>query len=147
MRIFSKVCVFFSIFSLFSASALAYSPFDSILGRAPDLAVTDIHQETRFIYMRVCNFGGAITDSDTTLALAMKKAGGGVVSSVESVLLDTNDCHEFRVASVDDLGITTSGTYEIQAGVVLKDSRIENVKNNNKLNRSISIIYPTAYTA
>lgn len=146
MRIFSKICVFFSLFSIFAGYALAYSPFDSILGSAPDLAVTDVHQETRFVYMRVCNLGGAITDSDTTIALAMKRVGGGVVSSIESILLDTNDCHEFQVASVDDLGITTSGTYEFQAGVVLKDSRIENVKSNNKLTRSVNIVYPSKYS-
>ncbi len=119
MRIFSKICLFLSAFMLLGSSVFAASPFDNILGRAPDLAVTDIHQETRFLYMRVCNFGGSITDSDSTLALAMKKSGGGVASAIESVLLDSNECHEFRVASVDDLGIRSSGNYEIQAGVVL----------------------------
>lgn len=146
MRILSKISLFLSVLSILTSSAFASSPFDNILGRAPDLAATDIHQETRFLYLRVCNFGGSITDSDTTLALAMKKAGGGTVSSIESVLLDTNECHEFRVASVDDLGITTSGTYTIQAGVVLKDGRMESVKDNNKISKSVNIIYPSLYT-
>lgn len=147
MRITCKIIAFLALASVASSSVSAASPFDIILGRAPDITVTDIHQETRFVYMRVCNLGGSITDSSTSLALAMKKTGGGVISSVESVLLDTNECHEFQIASVDDLGITTSGTYDISAGAMLKDGRAESVKDNNKITRSVVITYPSKYSA
>lgn len=146
MRTTAKILAFVAFASIACGSVSAYSPFSSILNRAPEIAVTDIHQETRFVYMRVCNLGGSIADSSTSLGLAMKRTGGGVVSSVESVLLDTNECHEFQMASVDDLGITTSGTYEISAGAILKDGRAENVKDNNKIIRSVNIIYPSKYS-
>lgn len=109
--------------------------------------MTDIHQETNYLYMRVCNLGGSLTDSDTSLALAMKKTGGGIVSAVEPVVLATNDCHEFRIASLDDLGITTSGTYEISAGAVLKQGRTEGATGNNKITRSVSVTYPSKYSS
>lgn len=73
----------------------------------------------------------------------MKKPGGGVVSTVEPVLLGTNDCHEFRMASVDELGIRSSGVYDISAGAILKDGRVEKSKDNNKITRSVNIVYPS----
>ncbi len=143
MRILSKIALFLAFSGTFWSSVFAASPFDIILSRAPDIAVTDIHQETSFVYMRVCNLGWSIADSNTSIALAMKKPGGGVVSTVEPVLLWTNDCHEFRMASLDELGITTSGTYNISAGAILKDGRVEKSKDNNKITRSVNIIYPS----
>lgn len=65
---------------------------------------------------------------------------------VEPIILATNDCHEFRVASVQDLGINTSGTYTIFAGAILKDGRVENVTDNNKISRSVDIAYPSKYS-
>ncbi|MDD5377430.1 MAG: CARDB domain-containing protein [Candidatus Gracilibacteria bacterium] len=146
MRIVARVLWLLALASTIGSSVFANSPFDIILGDAPDIAVTDIHQESNYVYMRVCNLGGSITDSDTTLALAMKKSGGGVVALVEPVALGTNDCHEFRAASVDELGITTSGTYDISAGAILKNGRIERTTNNNKITRSVNIAYPAVYT-
>lgn len=133
--------------SMVGSSVFAYSPFDIILGNAPDIAVTDIHQEWNSLYARVCNLGGSLTDSDTTIALAMKKSGGGTVAMTEPIILGANDCHEFRVATVDELGITTSGTYSIAAGAVLKNGRTEKVTNNNKMTRSMNITYPAIYTS
>lgn len=75
MRITARIFSFFALMSVIWSSVFASSPFDIILGDAPDIAVTDIHQETNYLYMRVCNFGGSLTDSDTTITLAMKKTG------------------------------------------------------------------------
>lgn len=137
---FLAVCV---LANAFFGSVSARSPFDPILGYVPDIAVTDIHQESRFVYARVCNLGGTLSDSEDTLVLAMRKAGGGVVSSVVPIVLEADKCHEFQVASLDDLGITTSGMYDISAGAVLKEGRIENNKTNNKFTKSVSIVYPS----
>ena len=143
----SKVFSFLSLLGILGSSVFASSPFDIILSRAPDIAVTDIHQETNFVYMRVCNLGGSITDSDTSLALAMKKSGGGIISIVEPIILGTNECHEFRIASLRELGISRSEMYDISAGALLKDGRTEKVKYNNKLTRSVNIVYPSRYTS
>lgn len=143
MRIISKIFASFAIASTLCGAVSAYSPFDAVLGYLPDLAVTDIHQEGRFVYERVCNLGGTLADSEDTVVLAMRKSGGGVVSIVAPIVLEADNCHEFQVASVDELGITTSGMYEISGGAVLKDGRIEKVKTNNKFIKTVSIIYPS----
>lgn len=143
MRITSKIFAFLAIMSILHSVVSAYSPFDSVLGYLPDLAVTDIHQEGRFVYERVCNLGGTLADSEDTVVLAMRKSGGAVISVVAPIVLEADNCHEFQVASVDELGITTSGMYDISGGAVLKDGRIEKIKTNNKFAKSVSIIYPS----
>jgi hypothetical protein len=62
---------------------------------------------------------------------------------VEPIVLASNDCHEFRIASLDDLWINVSGTYDISAGAILKNGRPENIQSNNKITRSIGVTYPT----
>ena len=146
MKTISKSFVFFVFFYISGSCALAFSPFDTILERLPDIAVTNIHQETSYVYMQVCNLWGGLMDSDTSLVLAMKKTGWGIVSMVEPIILGTNECHEFRVASIQDLGIHTSGIYEISAGALLKDGKVEKAKDNNKVTQSINITYPSKYS-
>lgn len=65
----------------------------------------------------------------------------------EPIILATNDCHEFRIASVEELGIRASGSYDILAGAILKNGRNEKTMSNNKITRSMSITYPSIYTS
>lgn len=57
MRTISRFFLLPLFLYIFCNPVSAASPFDIILGNAPDIAVTDIHQETNFLYMRVCNLG------------------------------------------------------------------------------------------
>lgn len=147
MRITSKIFLFLCLWfvSILCNAVSAASPFDILSRYLPDIAVTDIHQETGFIYVRVCNLGWTLIDSENIVVLAIKKLDGWIISVVEPILLDTNNCHEFQVASIEELGITTSGMYNIAAGALLKNGRVEKVKDNNKMIKSVDIIYPSKY--
>ncbi len=108
MRTFFKIFLFLFASSILSTTTFAASPFEILSKYLPDIAVTDIHQETKFVYMKVCNVGGVLDDTEKTLIIAIKKTNGVTLPLAESAIFDTNNCHEFQVASLDELGITTS---------------------------------------
>lgn len=143
MRTLSQIVLFVGLIGTFWNPVSAASPFESLFRYLPDIAVTDIHQETRFVYARVCNLGGVLSDSETTLVVGIQKPGGGIVSAVESAVLVMDNCHEFQVASLDELGIIRSGRYNLSAGVLLKGGRTENNLSNNKITRVVDIVYPS----
>lgn len=132
------------LFSTIAAASSFYTipPLITVVNRLPDIAVTDIHQESQFMYMRVCNNGWSLGDSVTSIVLGMKSVGG-IVSRTDSIVLGTNECQEFRVASVEELGITTSGVYNITAWALLKDGIMERITDNNKITKAVQISCPT----
>lgn len=108
MRTTLKILLFLFASSILFAAVFAASPFEILSKYLPDIAVTDIHQETKFVYVKVCNVGGVLDNTENTLMIAIKKTNGTTLTLTESAIFDTNNCHEFQVASLDDLGITTS---------------------------------------
>lgn len=57
MRIAPKIFLFLWLVSIFCNSTSAASPLDIFSKYLPDIAVADIYQETKFLYLRVCNLG------------------------------------------------------------------------------------------
>lgn len=71
MRTTSKILSFLSLISILGNSVFAASPFDILNKYLPDIAVTDIYQETSFFYARVCNLGGTLSESEDILNMAI----------------------------------------------------------------------------
>lgn len=71
MRTVSRILWFLSFMSIIGHSVFASSPFDILSRYLPDIAVTDIYQETSFFYAKVCNLGGTLSESEDTLNIAV----------------------------------------------------------------------------
>ncbi|MDP2104133.1 MAG: hypothetical protein Q8K26_04400, partial [Candidatus Gracilibacteria bacterium] len=126
-------------------SVFAASPLDIFSKYLPDIAVTNAYQETRFIYMRVCSVGGALNSSENTLTLAIKRLDGRILSKTVPITWGAGSCDDFQVASIGELGITTSGRYHIAVGALIPGGRAEKTKDNNKITRTLDITYPSKY--
>lgn len=142
MRSVLRCIISVVIMGIFSGLVSASSPFAVFSKYLPDIAVTDIYQETKFVYMKVCNMGGVLADSERTLSLALGIAGGAVFQTVP-VPWSVNSCHDFRIASIEELHITTSGNYTIAAKAVLKNGREEEITSNNRKIQSVPIVFPS----
>jgi len=71
MRTASKILLVLFFISTLTDSVFAASPFDIFSKYLPDIAVTDIYQETKFLYATVCNIGGTLTETENTLAIGI----------------------------------------------------------------------------
>ena len=75
MRTIAKILLPLVIANIFWSSVFA-SPLDILAKYRPDIAVTDIRQDTRYVYVKVCNLGGVLPSSAQTLIVALKKSDG-----------------------------------------------------------------------
>ncbi|NDK19345.1 hypothetical protein GW819_00725 [Candidatus Gracilibacteria bacterium] len=143
MRIASKSLLILFLISTFADSVFADSPFDIFSKYLPDIAVTNIYQETKFLYATVCNIGGTLTETENTLAIGIGIPGGGIISINAPIAERANNCQNYQITSIEGVRITTSGTYNITAAAILKKGRTEKTISNNKITRSLYISYPS----
>lgn|GEM_PF-6156511 len=80
MRITSRILTFLLSVNMLWTSVFAASPLDIFSKYLPDISVTNVYQETRYIYMRVCSVGGALYSSENILTLAIKRLDGRILS-------------------------------------------------------------------
>jgi hypothetical protein len=76
MRTTLKIFLFLFTSSILSVAVFATSPFEILSKYLPDIAVTDIHQETKFVYVKVCNIGGVLDNTENNITIALRKPNG-----------------------------------------------------------------------